>query len=61
MISSWCDKEISKNRFTEEEKKGLKFSFSSELSSLSDVDFVVEAATENFSVSFVQSSQHVYV
>mmetsp|Transcript_13017 Transcript_13017/g.15798 ORF Transcript_13017/g.15798 Transcript_13017/m.15798 type:complete len:298 (-) Transcript_13017:22-915(-) len=50
MISGWCEKEIAKARLTESERDSMKFEFSTDLTSLSDVDFVVEAATENFDI-----------
>jgi 3-hydroxybutyryl-CoA dehydrogenase len=50
MISKWCDKEIGKERMTQDQKKEVlgRITFGDSISQLSDVDFAVEAATENF-------------
>ena len=52
MIDKWCDKEIKKERMTPELKVEVmqRITFHDQLSFLSDVDFVVEAATENFAL-----------
>ena len=52
MIDKWCDKEIKKERMTAEQKGEVmsRIVFHDQLSALSDSDFVVEAATENFSL-----------
>lgn len=49
-IDAWCDKEISKERMTETEKDSMlkRISYGDTLKHLSDVDFVVEAASEDF-------------
>lgn len=49
-ISKWCDKEIGKERMTEQEKKDIvgRISYADNIANnLGKVDFVVEAATEN--------------
>ena len=50
MISKWCDKEIGKERMTEDNKKEIigRISYHDKITNLTDVDFVVEAASENF-------------
>jgi len=50
MIDKWCDKEIKKERMTPELKSEVmsRVTFHDQISFLNDVDFVVEAATENF-------------
>lgn len=52
MIDKWCDKEIKKERMTPELKGEVmqNIAFHDQISFLNDVDFVVEAATENFSL-----------
>ena len=49
-INKFLDKEITKERLTQEEKTQVleRISFHDKADSLNDVDFVVEAATENF-------------
>ena len=49
-VEKWCDKEIGKERMTAEEKAGVmdRIVFADNITALSDVDFVVEAASENF-------------
>ena len=49
-INQWCDKEIGKERMTEEDKKGVlsTISFHDNISSLNDIDFAIEAANEDF-------------
>jgi len=50
MIKSWSDKEIGKGRMTEADQKDFlaKINYSDKLAHLTDVDFVVEAASEDF-------------
>jgi len=50
MIDKWCDKEIAKERMTAEVKSDVlsRVSFSDNINSLTDVDFAIEAASENF-------------
>ena len=49
-IHNWLDKEISKQRVTEDEKKQVlkRISFHDSISKFSDVDFAIEAANEDF-------------
>ncbi|CAD8165400.1 unnamed protein product [Paramecium pentaurelia] len=49
-ISKWCDKEIQKNRMTDQIKTDVlqRFSFHLQISDLSCCDFVVEAAPEKY-------------
>jgi 3-hydroxybutyryl-CoA dehydrogenase len=49
---SWCDKEIKKERLTNDEKYNIlnTTTFSTKLEDLHDTDFVVEAIVENFKV-----------
>lgn len=44
---SWCDKEIGKNRMTNDEKNQIlsRFSYFIKLEELNDADFVVEVVT----------------
>ena len=50
MINSWCDKEIAKERMTAKDKEDVikRVTYADSIQNLSDVDFVVEAASENF-------------
>ena len=43
-ITAWCDKEISKEKMTQDDKKAVlsRVSFHNSISSLNDVDFAVE-------------------
>ena len=52
LITKWCDKEISKERMDEKTKGDVlgRIKFADNISALSDADFVVEAATENFNL-----------
>ena len=49
-ISSWCDKEIQKERLTNEEKENVlsRINFFDSIQRLHDIDFAVEAANEDF-------------
>ena len=49
-IDSWCNKEISKERMTEAEKDMMikRISYGDTIKHLANVDFVVEAASEDF-------------
>lgn len=49
---SWCDKEIAKARLTNDEKTQVlsRFTFTTKLEDLNDIDFAVEAVSENFEV-----------
>lgn len=49
-INSWCDKEIAKERMTETIKEDVlsRISFGDQISYMSNVDFAVEAASEDF-------------
>ena len=51
-IANWCQKEISKERLTDAESQDVqsRIKFSSDIQSLSDVDFVIEAANEDFEI-----------
>lgn len=46
----WLEKEISKNRLTSEERYSVleRFSYFTNIDELNDVDFVVEAISEDF-------------
>ena len=62
-ITSWCDKEITKEKMTADEKKGVleRISFHDSISNLNDIDFAVEAASEDFNLKqkiFEQLAQH---
>jgi len=48
----WCEKEISKNKMTNEERYAFleRFSYFKKLDDLRDVDFVVEAVNEDFDI-----------
>ena len=50
MVGSWCDKEIAKERMTAKDKEEVisRITYADSINNLSDVDFVVEAASENF-------------
>jgi len=50
MVSSWCDKEIAKERMTAQDKADVigRITYADSIQALSGVDFVVEAASENF-------------
>lgn len=49
-IGSWCKKEISKQKMTEQDAEAMikRIKWSSDMAHLSNVDFVVEAANEDF-------------
>ena len=49
-ISSWCDKEMKKERLTAEEKEAVigRISHHESMKALNDVDFCIEAANEDF-------------
>ena len=49
-ISSWCDKEIQKERLTAEEKEHVlsRITYHDSIKGLSDIDFAIEAANEDF-------------
>lgn len=49
-IANWCQKEIAKERLTKEEGEAVinRVSFSSKIDALSNADFIVEAANEDF-------------
>jgi len=51
-LEKWCDKEIGKNRLTNDEKYEVmnRFSYSTKLEDLDKTDLVVEAIVENFGV-----------
>ena len=51
-IANWCQKEIAKERLTDAESQDVqnRIKFSSDIQSLSDVDFVIEAANEDFEI-----------
>ena len=51
-IANWCQKEIAKERLTQDESQDVKnrIKYSSDIASLSDVDFVIEAANEDFEI-----------
>lgn len=51
-ISSWCDKEISKEKMTADDKKSVmeRVSFHDSIQGLNDIDFAVEAASEDFNL-----------
>ena len=51
-IGLWCDKEIKKGRMDEATKKDMlaKITFGDTLSHLGEVDFVVEAASEDWNI-----------
>eukprot|EP00347_Sterkiella_histriomuscorum_P019455 403341568 len=62
-ISSWCDKEISKQKMTAEEKTAVlsRISFHNSIEKLNDVDFAVEAANEDFNLKhkiFTELAKH---
>lgn len=50
MATNWCDKEIKKERMTEARKSEIlgRITYTDSLKSLNNVDFVVEAASEDF-------------
>lgn len=52
MVAKWCDKELAKERITEEQKALIisKISYGDTMQHLSNADFVVEAATEDFNL-----------
>ena len=54
-VENWCAKEIAKERMTEAESRDVisRISYSSELSTLSTADFVIEAANEDFAIKKV--------
>jgi 3-hydroxybutyryl-CoA dehydrogenase len=43
-VNDWCDKEIKKNRLTEDEKRDVigRISYHSQVKDLHDIDFAVE-------------------
>ena len=49
-VKSWIDKEIQKQRMTEQDKATMlgRISYHDNVSKLNDVDFAVEAANEDF-------------
>jgi len=49
-ISNWCKKEITKQKMTEQDAEAMiaRIKWSSDMTMLSSVDFVVEAASEDF-------------
>ena len=49
-IAGWCDKEVSKQRMTADEKKGTleRITFHNAINQLNDVDFAIEAVNEDF-------------
>ena len=51
-IANWCQKEIAKERLTAAEAADVqnRISFSSDLGSLNNADFVIEAANEDFEI-----------
>ena len=51
-IEKWCQKEIAKERMTEDEKKHLMsgISFGDNIGYMKEADFVVEAASEDFNI-----------
>ena len=51
-IGLWCDKEIKKERMDEAGKKSMccRISYGDTIQHLSEVDFVVEAASEDWSI-----------
>ena len=55
LVTNWCDKEIKKERMTEARKGEVlgRITYSDTLQSLSNIDFVVEAATEDFALKQV--------
>lgn len=62
-ITSWCDKEIAKEKMTQEDKKHVieRISFHDSISDLKDVDFAVEAASEDFNLKakiFTEMAAH---
>ena len=51
-IESWCDKEVGKDRLTNDEKYEImnRFTYSTKLEDLDQSDIVVEAIVENFDI-----------
>ena len=54
-VENWCAKEIAKDRLTEAESRDVinRITYSNELNALSNADFVIEAANEDFNIKKV--------
>ena len=54
-VENWCAKEIAKERMTQAESADVigRIAYSNELNTLSNADFVIEAANEDFEIKRV--------
>jgi len=51
-VNNWCQKEIAKERMTQQEMQDVtnRVAYSDNIESLKDADFVIEAANEDFNI-----------